>query len=85
MMTKGPGHGKVALYLDGKLVTTLDTNATVTTNRLYMWDFGPLTPGAHIVKLVNKATAGRPRIDLNAVALIAGHTYVPTCCVPFCC
>lgn len=83
MMTKGPGHGKAALYLDGKLVTTYDTNATTVVNRLYVWDFA-VRPGTHTVKVVNQGTPGRPRIDINAMGVVWGST-APAACTPDSC
>ncbi len=77
MMTRGPGHGKAMLYLDGKLVTTIDTQAAITQYRMYVWDFGPLAPGTHTVRIVNAGTAGRPRIDLNAISGMTGSTMTP--------
>lgn len=79
VMTKGPGHGKVKLYFDGKLKATIDTNATTWKYRTYVYDFGPFTPGAHTVKIVNVGTAGRPRIDVQGIGLTAGGTYPPEC------
>ena len=64
VMTKGPGHGAVRLYLDGLLKATIDTKAATNRYRQYVYDFGPLAPGAHTVKLVNVGTSGRPRIDV---------------------
>jgi hypothetical protein len=78
-MTKGPGHGAVKLYLDGVLKATVDTYSATWKYRNYVYDFGPLTIGAHTVKLVNVGTVGRPRIDVQGMALVVGYTYVPTC------
>lgn len=79
MVTQGPGHGKAALYLDGKQVATVDTLASAVKNRMYVWDFGPLAPGQHIIKVVNLGTSGRPRIDVNAMGFVRGSTHVSTC------
>ena len=66
VMAKGPGHGKAAVYVDGVKVATVDTNARVNTNRVIVFDRW-MTAGTHTVKVVNLATAGHPRIDLDAV------------------
>lgn len=66
IMAKGPGRGKAAIYFDGAYVTTVDTNATANTNRVVMWDKGLLGTANHTIKVVNLATAGRPRIDIDA-------------------
>ena len=79
VMTKGPGHGAVKLYLDGVLKATVNTYSATWKYRNYVYDFGPLTAKAHTVKLVNVATAGRPRIDVQGMALVVGTTQVPPC------
>ena len=66
VMAKGPGRGKAAVYVDGVKVATVDTNARVNTNRVIVFDRW-MTAGTHTVKVVNLATAGHPRIDLDAV------------------
>jgi hypothetical protein len=66
VMAKGPGRGKAAIYFDGNLVTTVDTYAKANTNRVVMWDRELTGTGNHTVKVVNQATSGRPRIDIDA-------------------
>ncbi|MGZ4533282.1 MAG: hypothetical protein ACXVXP_13155 [Mycobacteriaceae bacterium] len=79
IMTKGPGHGAVKLYLDGVLKATVNTYSSTWKYRNYVYDFGPLTPGAHTVKLVNVGTPGRPRIDVQGMGQMVGITRVPYC------
>jgi hypothetical protein len=66
IMAKGPARGKAAIYFDGALVTTVDTYAAANTNRVVMWDKGLLGSANHTIKVVNLATSGRPRIDIDA-------------------
>jgi hypothetical protein len=66
VMAEGPGRGSAAVYLDGVLKATINTHATINTNRVITWDSGALTVGNHTVKIVNLATSGHPRIDINA-------------------
>jgi len=66
-MATGPGRGKAAIYLDGVLKKTIDTHAAVNGNQVYVWDSGALAKGTHTIKVVNLATAGHPRIDINAM------------------
>jgi hypothetical protein len=66
MMAEGPGRGSAAIYLDGLLKTTINTHATANLNRVITWDSGALTVGSHVIKIVNLATKGHPRIDVNA-------------------
>jgi hypothetical protein len=66
VMAEGPGRGSAQVYLDGVLKATINTHASINTNRVITWDSGALTVGNHIVKIVNLATRGHPRIDVNA-------------------
>jgi len=66
VMAKGPARGKAAIYFDGTRVKTVDTYAEKNTNRVVMWDKELTGTGDHTVKVVNLATPGRPRIDIDA-------------------
>ena len=66
VMAKGPGRGKAAIYLDGTLKTTVDTYATANLNRVVVWDTELTGTANHTVKVVNLATSGHPRIDVDA-------------------
>ena len=48
---------------------TINTHTGANINRVLVWDSGPLTAVTHTIKLVNVATAGHPRIDLNAATI----------------
>ncbi len=66
VMHAGPDRGKFRVFVDGTLRGTVDTYASVSTPRRIVWDTA-LGRGTHKVKIVNLATSGRPRIDLDAV------------------
>lgn len=66
VMHKGPGRGRFQVYVDDVLKSTIDTYAPTNAPRMVVWQAG-LTSHAQKVRLVNLATAGRPRIDLDAV------------------
>ena len=66
MMAKGPTRGSFALYQDGALKATISTYTTANTNRVIVWTSRALTAGTHVFKIVNLATAGHSRIDVNA-------------------
>lgn len=68
--TRGPGRGKVKVYVDGVLVATVDTYAATTTRKLVIWQRSWATAGAHTLKLVVVGTAGRPRVDLDALVAL---------------
>lgn len=76
VMAKGPQRGKAKIFLDGKLATTIDTYATSNTNRVVTYSKW-LAAGKHTVKVVNVATKGRPRIDLDAVLVTANPALLP--------
>jgi hypothetical protein len=66
VMAKGPARGRASVYFDGKYVTTVDTYAATNTNRVVMWDTEIIAgTGNHTIKVVNQATSGRPRIDID--------------------
>jgi len=66
VMAKGPGRGKAAIYLDGTLKATVDTYAKANVNRVVVWDTELTGTANHTVKVVNQATSGHPRIDVDA-------------------
>jgi hypothetical protein len=68
MMATGPARGRADIYLDGVRRATIDTYAPTNGNRVYVWDSGSLSKGSHVIKVVNRATPGRPRIDINAMS-----------------
>lgn len=65
VMHKGPGRGAFKVYVNGVLKGTVDTYAATNQPRTVVWQ-GSVT-GTSTVKIVNVATKGRPRIDLDAV------------------
>lgn len=66
IMAKGPARGKAAIYYDGFYVKTIDTYAPVNTNRVVMWDKTVSGSNNHTIRVVNLATPGRSRIDIDA-------------------
>jgi hypothetical protein len=65
--TKGPGYGSADVYVDGVLLKTIDTHATTTVKSQIIFRFstGLFTNETHTVKIVNDATAGHPRLDID--------------------
>ncbi|CAN5622391.1 hypothetical protein BH10ACT10_BH10ACT10_07760 [soil metagenome] len=62
----GPNHGKYAVYLDGRKVSTVDTYSATKVPRRVAWDRA-LPAGHHAIKLINLGTTGRPIVQLDAV------------------
>jgi hypothetical protein len=61
VMAKGPDRGKANVYVNGVLKATVNTYSTTKVNRAVVWN-----GSAGTIKIVNLATAGHPRIDLDA-------------------
>jgi len=70
VMEKAPGRGRAQVKLDGVVVATVDTYAATATHRSVVWT-GSVTSGPHTLTVVNLATTGRARIDVDAV-LVSG-------------
>ncbi|GAB1694672.1 Ig-like domain-containing protein [Krasilnikovia sp. M28-CT-15] len=66
--SKTPTSGAATIYLDGKVVTTVDTRATTTANGQVLWTRAT-TPGTHTLKIVVVGTAGRPRVLVDGFAV----------------
>jgi len=69
VMEKAPDRGKFTLRIDGISRGTIDTSAPSATHRIIVWTGSIPGAGSHVIKLVNQATPGRPRIDFDAVLL----------------
>lgn len=72
VMAKGPGRGIASIRLDGRWIANVDTFAAANTNRVVVFQ-RELTAGSHTLSIVNQATAGRPRIDLDAILVNTGY------------
>ncbi len=69
VMAKGPDRGKAQVWLDGVKVATINTNSATKINRTVVWRVD-VAPGAHTLRVVNLATAGHARIDIDAFILL---------------
>ena len=68
--TLGPTRGQAKVYVDGHYVKTLDLKASTTRYRAVAWSWGWTTSGTHTVRLVVVGTAGRPRVEVDAFAIV---------------
>jgi hypothetical protein len=66
MMAEGPGRGSFTVAQDGTVRATVSTHTSANANRVLTWTSGPLTAGTHTFRIVNLATKGHPRLDVNA-------------------
>jgi hypothetical protein len=64
VMEKSPKRGSVRVYVNGTLRATVSTHSATTVHRAVVWNGAT---GSARIKLVNIATAGHPRIDLDAI------------------
>jgi hypothetical protein len=68
VMETAPNRGRARVLVDGTLNKTIDTRADTATHQVVVWR-GSLATGSHTIRLVNQGTAGRLRIDLDAVVV----------------
>jgi hypothetical protein len=68
--TKAPARGKVKVYLDGVYVRTVDLYRSSAAYRVLAFSQTWASSGTHTIKLVGMGTSGRPRVDLDAFAVI---------------
>lgn len=57
MGTKDPEHGSAAVYIDGQLVETINTNATSRSTGTKIFESADLTDGHHTLRVVAKTSA----------------------------
>jgi hypothetical protein len=67
---KGPGNGSAKLYVDGVAKTTMNEHATATSYRNIVGTWGWSTRDYHTIKIVNLATSGQPRFDIDGIVVI---------------
>lgn len=65
VMAKGPGRGSADIYVDDVKVATIDTYAPANDNRRIVFDHR-MPAGTHTLEVVNLATDGHARIDVDA-------------------
>lgn len=69
VMAKGPDRGVASVFLDGKRLATVDTYSTTRVNRTVVWRKA-VSPEAHTLRVVNRASHSHPRIDIDAVLIM---------------
>jgi hypothetical protein len=68
--SKGPDHGKATVYVDGVFVGTVDLTASAATSLRLAWRRHWSLAGTHTVRIVTLATAGRPKVDVDAFLVL---------------
>jgi hypothetical protein len=65
----GSGNGSARLYVDGAQTATLSEHASAATFRSAVGSWGTTSSGSHTVKIVNSATSGHPRFNLDGLVV----------------
>src|SRR6478736_10275993 len=68
--TRGTTRGKVKVYIDGVLQATVDTYRGSTQYRSVVWRKAYPSTVTKTIRVVVLATSGRPRVDLDAFAVL---------------
>ena len=68
--TKGPSRGQVKVYVDNVYITTVDLARSSTAYHQVAWSTSWSSAGSHTLKLVVVGTAGRPRVDVDALVVL---------------
>jgi serine protease len=68
---RGPTRGSFRVVLDGATLTTVNADATSVQNAVVLWRHTFAARGTHTLKLVNLATSGHPRFDVDAFVVKA--------------
>ena len=63
-------RGQVRVYVDGSYLGTVDLRSATTTYRAVAWTRGWSSAATHTLKLVVVGTAGRPRVDVDAILVL---------------
>jgi hypothetical protein len=66
VMPEGPTRGSAGLYIDGVYTASLKTYSATKVNAKITYQLLLTGTATHTVKIVNFATAGHPRIDVDA-------------------
>lgn len=67
---RGPSRGRAHIYLDGRLVTTVDLHAETISVRQLVFARRWSTVGDHTLRVVVEGTVGHPRVDLDAILVL---------------
>jgi len=68
--TTGPTRGKAKVYVNGVLKATVDLYSASETDRVQAWSIRYSTSSSRTIKVVVLGTSGRPRVDLDAFAVL---------------
>ena len=66
---KCTGCGKFQVYVDGKLVKTVDSHASSTLSRQTLYSRTFTGTKTHTIKIKTLGTAGRPKVRIDAIGV----------------
>ncbi|MEO8328671.1 MAG: hypothetical protein ABI586_01580 [Candidatus Nanopelagicales bacterium] len=69
VMPTGPDRGKADIYVDNQYRATVDTNNATNVHRILTYQT-KMSAGTHTLKIVNRATVGHPKIDIDAIVYL---------------
>jgi hypothetical protein len=67
---QGPTSGKAWVYVDGVHAATIDLYRSSARDRVVLFSRAWSTSGAHSVKVIVAGTTNRPRVDIDAFAVV---------------
>ena len=67
---RGPKRGRARVFIDGALKATVDLYSASFAERRVVFVADDLAPGPHTIKIVVRATSGRPRVDIDGFVTI---------------
>ncbi|MEW2130510.1 N-acetylmuramoyl-L-alanine amidase [Streptomyces sp. NPDC005435] len=70
VVSRAAASGQADVYVDGKKVTTADLKASVTAYRNAVWTRSWSASAQHTLKIVVKATAGRPTVTTDGIVYL---------------
>jgi hypothetical protein len=62
--------GRASVYVDGRLAATVDLHASTTAWRRVAFARRWSASGTHVIRIVCRATSGRPRVDVDAFVVL---------------
>ena len=75
--TTAPTRGVVNVYLDGIRVAAVDTASATFVYRVQVWSKTFASSGTHTLRLAVVGTTGRPRVDVDAIAVFGVDAAAP--------
>jgi Beta-galactosidase jelly roll domain len=71
VMTTGTAYGSVKVFIDGVFAGTVDNHTGSGTKlREIVFHKGFTSAGTHTIQVVNQATSGHPRADLDGLIVL---------------